>query len=580
MFVHPSLTLRFWLIALALFCFPVLSQAATLSLSPNTGVYSAGSTFTVRAVVNTAGKSINAAEGTIKFNPQEVTVVSINRAGSIFNLWVTEPTFSNIAGTISFSGGLPTGYTGSSGTIFTITFRTTSASNARISITDGSVLANDGMGTNVLSSMNGGTYTIQAPSTNPEPEVVEYVAPANTPGAPVVASDTHNDPTGWYKATTARLNWNLPAGITGVRTLLDTNPSTVPTKVYEDPISSITLEDLPEGESYFHIQFRNADGWGRVTHYRLAVDTVAPENITIAQPEDADVANPIQVLKVTVEDATSPVERYMVKIDSAEPFEFIDKEETGLITLPSLVPGYHTVIIEAFDAAGNSTIGSYSFTIAAFDKPIFTEYPTEINEEVIPVVRGLTRPGATVEVSITKLGAEPERYTVVADNEGVFTVIPSGTFSTGVYELTARATDTFGAQSDLSDVIKIAVQQPGYVQIGSFLINLLSIVIPLVAMTALLIVASWFMVVYIRRFKRKVTIESGEAVTIVAKEFSRLREVVAVKQLSLAESRKTKKLTKFEEETFAALDAALKDAQRNIEKEVGDVEELVHKKDT
>ncbi|MEZ4200072.1 MAG: hypothetical protein R3B69_00480 [Candidatus Paceibacterota bacterium] len=37
-------------------------EAATLSLSPGTGVYTAGGTFTARVVVNTAGESVNAAE--------------------------------------------------------------------------------------------------------------------------------------------------------------------------------------------------------------------------------------------------------------------------------------------------------------------------------------------------------------------------------------------------------------------------------------------------------------------------------------------------------------------------------------
>ena len=568
-----------WAVFILTLCLaPLTSLAATLSLSPSTGVYTTGSTFTARVIVNTEGKPINAAEGTVKFNPAEITVVSVNRTGSIFNLWVTEPTFSNSAGTISFSGGMPSGYTGSAGTIFNITFRTTNASNAKVNITNGSVLANDGMGTNVLSSMNGGSYTISAASVSPAPEVVEYVAPANTPGAPVIESSTHPDSDGWYTAKTATLRWSLPAGITEVRTLLDDSASSIPTRVYEDPISTITLEDLDEGVQYFHLQFRNEDGWGRVSHYRLAVDTEKPTKFDITMAPDADGANPAQTLLLTAEDAASKIARYVVKIDNNDAYDFIDSEGTGKLVLPELTPGYHSVIIEAFDEAGNGLIASFSFTIESFDKPVFTEYPSEINEEVIPVFRGLTRANAAVEVTIQKIGAEPVMYSVTADDAGVFTVIPSGTFSLGVYELTARATDTFGAQSEPSDTIKIAVQQPGYIQIGSFLVNILSVVIPLVAMTLLLVLASWFMLLYLRRFRSKVRVESGEAVAIVFKEFASLRAVLAEKQLALSESRKTKKLTKAEENTFATLNEALLAAENNIQKEVGDVEGLVDKK--
>ena len=93
------------------FCTAALAEAATLSVSPGTGVYTAGQTFTVRVVVNTAGANINAAEGTLSFKPEELSVVSVAK-GSIFNLWTADPSFSNSAGTVTFSGGTPTGYTG------------------------------------------------------------------------------------------------------------------------------------------------------------------------------------------------------------------------------------------------------------------------------------------------------------------------------------------------------------------------------------------------------------------------------------------------------------------------------------
>ncbi len=572
--INKRITFLLTAIILVIFL-PVFSHAATLLMSPATGVYTAGTTFTARVVVNSAGKSINAAEGTIKFNPQEVTVVSVDRSGSIFSLWVTEPSFSNSAGTITFSGGLPTGYTGAAGTVFNVTFRTTNASTARVSLMGGAVLANDGMGTNVLTSMNGGTYTISAPSASPAPEVIEYVAPANTPSAPVIESSTHSDSEGWYKANTAILSWRLPSGVTAVRTLLDSSANSVPTRVYENPISNITLTDLSEGESYFHLQFQNADGWGRVSHYRLGVDTQAPTDFTIDLSEGSDLSNPVQILTVKGTDTASGIYRYSIKIDSEEAYEFIDEKNEQKIALPKLSPGFHTVIIEAFDRAENSTTGSFSFTLLAFDKPTFTEYPSEINEEVIPVVRGLTRPRSQVEVTVQKIGAEPTTYMVTADDAGVFTLIPEGTFTQGVYELTAKAIDEFGAQSDTSDPVRIAVQQPGYIQIGTFLVNVLSVIIPLLAMLLMLAVSIWFLVIYMRRFKGKVSVESKEATVILNREFTDLHAILNAEQERLLQSKKTKKLTKAEEELFSALTSALRGAQARVEKEVDDVEQLV-----
>ncbi len=572
--------MRLFFIALLtiLSALPTVLMAATLSVTPGTGVYTAGNTFSVRVVVNTAGKPVNAAEGTVKFNPNELSVVSVDRSSSIFNLWVTEPTYSNSAGTVSFSGGLPSGYTGSSGTVFSITFRAKAAGAPKVSLTGGSVLANDGMGTNVLTGMSGGTYTIQALSTTPEPEVVvEYVAPANTPSAPQITSDTHEDSSLWSTNKVARLAWSLPADVTAVRTLLDKSASTVPTKVYDSPISSIELTDLPEGVSYFHIQFKNEDGWGKVTHYRLAIDTEKPTEFLVEALPEADYANPIQTILLKATDATSDIVRYMVRIDAMEAFEFIDTEKSNKITLPSLEPGYHTVIIEAFDEAGNSLVATHSFTISSFDRPIFTEYPNEINEEVIPVLRGKTRPSSIVEVLVERSGAEPVTYTVTADTDGVFTVIPSGTFQSGVYIVTAKATDTYGAHSDVSESIRIAVQQPGFIRIGSMIVSVLSVVIPLLALSVGLVALVWFVVIYYRRFKKRVSKESSEVTAVLSREFDAVANLLQQKKLAVAESRKTKKLTKLEEQTFAEIEQAFYDARVRISKEVVDVDRLVNK---
>ena len=569
--VVSVLALGFW------FFTATVAQAATLSLSPDTGVYTSNNTFSVAVRVNTQGAEINAAEGTLSFNPRELAVVSLNRSGSIFNLWVADPSYSNAAGTISFSGGSPAGYTGSAGTVMRITFRSLGSGPARVSFTDGSVLANDGQGTNILSTMSGGTYTIQAPSAAPEPEVIEYVAPPNTPAAPVIESATHPSQDGWYTTTTAELRWELPSGITAVRTLLDENPTSVPTKLYEEPIDTISLTDLPEGESYFHLQFRNADGWGRVTHYRLAVDRTEPDVVRVSQATSSDPADPAQVLEVVAYDALSTMAEAVVKINDGEPQRYDLQQGTTTLTLPSLPPGYHTVFLEARDAAGNSQIVTHSFTITAFEKPAFTEYPTELNEQVIPVIRGLTKPNATVDVIFRRVGGEPTVYTVQSNAEGVFTFIPERTLRSGVYEISAQATTESGAQSEVSNVVRLAVQEPRYIRIGSMVISALSIVIPLLALVAGLLFLVWYTLIYFRRFRRRVRVESVEALEILRREFSELQAIVREHETAMQKARKNNKLTKAEQAMIEALDRSLQESQETVEKEIRDVTRLVRK---
>ena len=550
------------------------SSAATLSVSPGTGVYTAGQTFTARVVVNTSGENINAAEGTLSFKPGELSVVQVSK-GSIFNLWTAEPSFSNSAGTISFSGGTPTGYTGSSGSVLSVTFRTKGAGNPKVSFSNGAVLAADGRGTNVLTSMNGGSFTVASAEVSPEPETIEYIAPANTPSTPVITSKTHPKSDGWHTSKTAELVWTLPSDVVAVRTLLNEHSGSIPTKVYDTPISSMSLTDLEEGIQYFHLQFKNSDGWGRVAHYRLAVDSEAPTAFSMSLEEDADLSNPVQTLQLSTEDEASKVLRFLVQLDGADPFEFIDAEEKGLLILPTLEPGHHSVIMEAFDEAGNSLISTLSFGILAFDKPQFTEYPSEVSEDVIPVIKGITRPNAEVRILFGKVGSDTQEVSLQSSETGEFIFIPEGRLSLGVYELSAVAVDQYGAQSEMSDAVRIAVQQPGYIRLGSFVVSILSVVVPLLALTILSVLGIWFLVLRLRRLRAGVTRETEEALAILHTEFVALQNVVRTQADTLSSSRKTKKLTKAEAILIEAIEEALKMAQKKVEKEIVDVEDLV-----
>jgi hypothetical protein len=560
-----------FLLALSVFMWGLFSvstaDAATLRLSPETGVYTAGSTFTASILINTQGKPINAADAELGFNPKEISVVSVNRGSSIFNLWTLEPTFSNSAGTISFGGGSPAGYTGSNGNILTITF--IAAGTPKVTFKSGSILAADGQGTNVLTSMNGGTYTIQAKTEAPPPE---YVPPANTPLAPNVTSSTHTDEDAWYKETTAKLSWTVPNDVTAVRTLLDESKSTVPTIVYEEPITSREITDLPQGTSYFHIQFKNADGWGRVTHFALNVDSEAPSEFTISE-ESGDTTNPSRTLVFTIKD-TSPITKYTIQIDGGEVIEYIDTERTGTYKVPTLSPGRHTVVVEAFDSAGNSRVASHSFDVQSFERPVFTEYPDRVNAGVIPALRGTTRPNARVEVKLMNGDREFDAYTVESNGEGNFTFIPDEPLPIGVYDITAIAFDEHGAMSEPSQTIRMIVEKPGYLAIGSFMVSLLSVLVPLIALLFILVFGTWYLYHRLRVWRKKVMRETTEAEDKLRTEIDGVLVNLHANVEALKESRKTK-LTRAELTLIEGIENDLRSAQAKIKKEITDIEDVV-----
>ncbi|MEK7558276.1 MAG: cohesin domain-containing protein [Patescibacteria group bacterium] len=172
------------LILLAWFFMVPISAAAqaTLFISPASGVYKTSEFFSVLVSVNTGGQPINAASAVVNFDNTLLDVASLGYSQSIFTLWTEEPKFSNAGGTIRFSGGLPSpGYIGANGSILRVTFKPKASGQAPVVFSSGSVLANDGKGTNILDAMRAATFsTIVALPRSPAPPATP-TTPVTTP---------------------------------------------------------------------------------------------------------------------------------------------------------------------------------------------------------------------------------------------------------------------------------------------------------------------------------------------------------------------------------------------------------------
>ena len=124
---------------------------------------------------------MNAASGVVIFPSDKLDVLSVSKTGSIFNLFFQEPSFSNREGNILFEGiVLNPGFTGD-GKLLSATFRVKATGNADLSFFSGSVLANDGLGTNILSNLGRADLTLSAGAIS-APE--EIVAPSSLPSKP------------------------------------------------------------------------------------------------------------------------------------------------------------------------------------------------------------------------------------------------------------------------------------------------------------------------------------------------------------------------------------------------------------
>lgn len=143
----------FIFLSVIIFGFPLFSNAATLFIAPESKDVKIGDTFSVLVDVDSQGVAINAATADINFDNNLLSVQGVGFSNSIFTIWPEEPSYSNINGNIHFSGGIYSpGWTGSVGPILRITFKAKAVGQAKLTLMNASVLANDGIGTNILNN--------------------------------------------------------------------------------------------------------------------------------------------------------------------------------------------------------------------------------------------------------------------------------------------------------------------------------------------------------------------------------------------------------------------------------------------
>lgn len=362
----------------------VTTYAAEIVLSPSTGSYASGQTFTTTIQVNPQTKSVNAVEGKLTFDNTKLAVVSVSKTGSVFTLWTTEPTFSNAAGTIDFGGGSPTPFSARS-TIAVVTFRTLTAGTANVSVSTGSVLAADGLGTNVYTGAGNATYTVTEAAVAPVPEkpvITEEEKPKETkkpiessdaaitfgdpPRPPEAGSAVFLDPEIWYATKNGVFTWEIPFDVDSMRLDISTSSEFVPTTEYDPMIEDLSMNDelLIDGVQYLTMQYKNQVGWGGILHRKIMIDTLPPEKYTI-NVRAGNSATAFPLLTFEAKDTTSGIREYEMTVADKEPIIITPDEAKLGYLLTDLEDGTYTVKIIASDFAGNKTESRVAVLITA-----------------------------------------------------------------------------------------------------------------------------------------------------------------------------------------------------------------------
>lgn len=367
------LTVSFW------FLLATYTYAADVVVSPTSGSYSTGQTFTVTVQADPKGQSINAVEASMTFDTAVLSVVSVSKTGSAFSLWTTEPTFSNTAGTISFGGGSPTPFSNKSNLV-SITFTAKAAGTGALNFGDASALAADGRGTDVLAQKVGGSYTVATaatptptpvptPTPKPEPKPDDSnaaIAFGDPPRAPEVGSPAFLDPELWYNKTEGLFSWEIPFDVTAVAVELATSSDHDPDEEFNPPIEefAVNAENLKDGIQYLSVQFKNQVGWGAITNRKIQIDTTPPEPFEV-KVQAGSKADSFPIINFVANDPTSGIDHYELIVAEKEPVTVTPDEAKLGFLLKDLTDGTYTVTITAFDKAGNKTVSSAPVLITA-----------------------------------------------------------------------------------------------------------------------------------------------------------------------------------------------------------------------
>ena len=333
-----------------IFSLPITVHAAEFVFLPASGSFPVGTDFTVKIALSPGTTTVNASDGTVTFDKELLSVVSVSKDGSAFSLWTADPSFSNSAGTISFSGGSPAGFS-EQGTVISVKFKAKAVGTAAVSISKGSILAADGKGTDVYTAGTAASFTLTEAAPEPPKEEEAAAISEDTPRAPILTSSTHPKPENWYATSTVEVAWKLTPDVIGIRTILSDKDTASPTTKESADATSKRLTDVADGTWYMFVQFQNDLGWGEVAKRTVLIDTVPPDDFDFTLVEED---TPTPKFAFQSQDSLSGVERYEVVLGSAPATTVLAKDlSNGMYPVPPQEGGTLEVTIRAIDKAGN-----------------------------------------------------------------------------------------------------------------------------------------------------------------------------------------------------------------------------------
>ncbi|MFA7308774.1 MAG: hypothetical protein WC045_01750 [Patescibacteria group bacterium] len=313
---------------------------STLKLVPDSNIYDLTSSQKIAIQINTGGEAINAIQANLAYDPEKVTIEDILTTNSICPAGnFLEKTIDNTKGEVRISCYIVNpGFNKDKGTIAEILVQPKQIGEFPLTFTSQTqVLANDGLGTNVLRETTNGNYSVTHLSQNNK----------EAQGLPVF-SPTHPNGARWYNQKDIKLYWPAVHG-TSYAYSIDQSPTSTPDINSATELGSISLHEEKDGQYYFHIAQIAGKMVGPATHYGIRIDSTKPEPPTIKMSSSSIRKGDVVRVELMSKDLGSGLQsNYYIRINDGTLLPTLPQ-----LSIPFVEKGSHTLKVRVFDNAGN-----------------------------------------------------------------------------------------------------------------------------------------------------------------------------------------------------------------------------------
>lgn len=322
---------------------PFAIYNSTLRFNPEFGVYNKRYAQDIQIVISPGGEAINAVQAVVKYDPSLIKVTDILFTNSFCDPgMVIEREIDNINGQVKIQCGLPNpGYSKPDGVVADLLVQPIKDGIFNLSFDpqNSRVLANDGLGTDVLRTATNGAYRVAINN------------------APVfIFSPTHPNNSRWYNQKEIRFNWQRYFGYQYSyffgTSLADQTKATF--TLWDN--QTISVRD--DGKYYFSLT--GIKGKTIATDvFSVQIDSTPPEVPRILASQTEILEGQVVRFKFASKDNLSGLQKnYYVKFDNNVFFPVANQ-----LDVPFYGKGIHKVTVRAFDNANNFSDASLNINV-------------------------------------------------------------------------------------------------------------------------------------------------------------------------------------------------------------------------